>query len=610
MGYGSLVYRRPTGVYAFRLCVPSTLRHWFGHAEIHRSTHQHERRRALVVAARLRIGWHRVFTEVSAMDDAQAAEFSGILAGDGLIALHAVSRALGWDLHAVALELVNRGVPFYCYADSWSATACDIPLCHLPLDGGVVPYAEVEALGEQQVLTGLVRVLDIGAHVLRLSQSMETSLQPYYVQHPAWGPCFVDWRPSPPSVELSRLCVDKSSVAAWRAALAAPAGLTSAVPQPREVHPVEAVEAVFEPALVPVAPAPSAPPAPVALPLPPVAGHRFASMRLSELVKLFIAAMTVERQGQKRRWKPDEADRNRNKLMMFCELVGDPTMGELDQVPESESIAQRFLQLALRLPTGPQLAAARAAIGARPATELISWADAEHLERRMSLRTAKNAYLLKASECLRWGIAKGYLHANPCATVYGETALDESQFPATRRQPFSTEELSRIFSAPWFQTGGRPKLHNGIPSANFRPHHYWLPLLALYVGGRINELSQLYLDDFKFEAGGQPYIAFTLNMPDKLADDDEDEDEDDDDEAAWVAELGKKSLKTKNSERNVPVHPELIRLGLLQYVEALRSGGHVRLFEELRFDSKKGYGADARKWFNDRFLGKTLKGTS
>jgi len=44
----------------------------------------------------------------------------------------------------------------------------------------------------------------------------------------------------------------------------------------------------------------------------------------------------------------EDSARNQNKLLLFCGLVGDPTVGELDQVPEAEAIAQRFLRPAVR----------------------------------------------------------------------------------------------------------------------------------------------------------------------------------------------------------------------------------------------------------------------
>lgn len=66
------------------------------------------------------------------------------------------------------------------------------------------------------------------------------------------------------------------------------------------------------------------------------------------------------------------------------------------------------------------------------------------------------------------------------------------------------------------------------------PFKYWVPLLGLYTGARINELAQLFLVDFQAQGDVQ---VISIN---------------DDGEG--------KRLKTKASKRLVPIHPELVRL--------------------------------------------------
>ncbi|TAU80454.1 hypothetical protein ELI41_29550 (plasmid) [Rhizobium leguminosarum] len=51
-------------------------------------------------------------------------------------------------------------------------------------------------------------------------------------------------------------------------------------------------------------------------------------------------------------------------------------------------------------------------------------------------------------------------------------------------------------------------------------------------------------------------------------------------------ETDERDLKTENSERIIPIHPELIRLGLLQRVAKLKQDGIVRLFDDLPGDDK------------------------
>lgn len=87
---------------------------------------------------------------------------------------------------------------------------------------------------------------------------------------------------------------------------------------------------------------------------------------------------------------------------------------------------------------------------------------------------------------------------------------------------------------------------------------YWLPLLGLHTGARINELCQLLRSDIK-EIDGVPVISIL------------DEEE------------GKR-LKTEASRRNVPIHSKLVELGFLDFVRTIPKG---RIFPHLREDPNK-----------------------
>lgn len=167
--------------------------------------------------------------------------------------------------------------------------------------------------------------------------------------------------------------------------------------------------------------------------------------------------------------------------------------------------------------------------------------------------------------------------------------------PHQQRDALSNDDLQKVFSAFWFANGTGQKTAAGRFYA-YRPHYYWLPLLALYAGGRLNELSQLYLRDIVDIDDGIAFIDFNLLGDDKLDIDESD-----------PSPAGDKSLKTIAAQRQIPVHHRLIELGFLDYVRALRLAGHNRLFPELKFDRNKGYGKAAGSWFNERFLGTELQ---
>jgi integrase len=186
---------------------------------------------------------------------------------------------------------------------------------------------------------------------------------------------------------------------------------------------------------------------------------------------------------------------------------------------------------------------------------------------------------------------------NPAKALGGEV-LKRCGSPMVKaheqRDAFSNEELRQIFSATWFQVGVGRRTRKGL-FHSYRPHYYWLPLLALFAGGRLNELAQLYLSDIRIDSAGIAFIDFNLEGEGKL--------DLDSSESGTGAD---KSLKTINSQRSIPIHDFLLQRGFLDYVEALRTAGHTRLFPELKFDKNKGYGKAAGSWFNERYLGNTL----
>jgi integrase len=70
---------------------------------------------------------------------------------------------------------------------------------------------------------------------------------------------------------------------------------------------------------------------------------------------------------------------------------------------------------------------------------------------------------------------------------------------------------------------------------------------------------------------------------------------------ASESETGDKKVKTRNAERIVPIHPELERLGFLDYVLQMREAGERKLFPELSLGAKGYYSDPFQKWFG-RFL--------
>lgn len=131
-----------------------------------------------------------------------------------------------------------------------------------------------------------------------------------------------------------------------------------------------------------------------------------------------------------------------------------------------------------------------------------------------------------------WAKQKGHYPQVELPT-HGQTELTKKQREnvAEGAERFTLDELRSIFAADHYR------------KENTKPHEFWLPLMALYTGARIEELCQLHLSDIYQDKG---VLIFDLN------------------------DLGGKKLKTKAAKRKVPIHPELVRLGFLDYLEDVK----------------------------------------
>jgi integrase len=140
--------------------------------------------------------------------------------------------------------------------------------------------------------------------------------------------------------------------------------------------------------------------------------------------------------------------------------------------------------------------------------------------------------------------------------------------PRSKRRPWEPEELKVLFGSPIYTQGVRPTGGKGEAA-------YWMPLLALYSGARLGELAPMCADDVKIDPSSGVHFMTVIE----------------DDDAG-------RSVKTENSVRAFPIHPELIRVGFLEFVRQRRGDGSpARLFPLLKPGSKGGFGEAFSKWF-------------
>jgi integrase len=157
-----------------------------------------------------------------------------------------------------------------------------------------------------------------------------------------------------------------------------------------------------------------------------------------------------------------------------------------------------------------------------------------------------------------------------------------------QRPPTSLEDLKKLFALPIFTGCQRHRGGTGqtVLRARFTPGpaiihdaFYWVPLLIYYTGARREEICKLQPNDFR-ELDGIAFIQID------------------------ETETGR--VKNHGSVRAIPLHSELIRLGLIDFVEHCRCRGQDVLFPELRPTNKVQKYGDVfykRVWVNIRAKG-------
>lgn len=176
-----------------------------------------------------------------------------------------------------------------------------------------------------------------------------------------------------------------------------------------------------------------------------------------------------------------------------------------------------------------------------------------------------------------WCAEKEIVDENVAARKTKRTRRYAEEMENEPRESYTAQDLKRIFEHDFFAQGQYK-----------HPYQYWISHIALFTGARINEIAQLYVDDIKQYHGFWAFEFCAIT--------------DHDDEGSTPVIRPDVRGKTKASRRLTPVHPQLIALGLLAFRDSVRAEEHQRLFPELPYSAKGGYGTRASRWYMEEFL--------
>ncbi|MGB5950119.1 MAG: site-specific integrase [Parvibaculum sp.] len=143
----------------------------------------------------------------------------------------------------------------------------------------------------------------------------------------------------------------------------------------------------------------------------------------------------------------------------------------------------------------------------------------------------------------------------------------------SQRDQWEDDELVKLFCSPVW-TGMKSKRRKTVRGSVIeRDAYFWLPLLGIYHGNRLEECAQLFGGDIR-----QVDDVWCMRITD---------------------EGEGQQLKNEPSRRVVPIHPVLLGMGFIEYVQSVSSAETDPIFPDLKpggADMKRGY--TFTKWFS------------
>lgn len=182
-----------------------------------------------------------------------------------------------------------------------------------------------------------------------------------------------------------------------------------------------------------------------------------------------------------------------------------------------------------------------------------------------------NKYLSAMGGFCEWLRGNDYIEGDPLDGMFLKLDKDKQTV-----FPYTTDQLKAIFTSPVF-TGAQSNEDDHLPgNVHIGDWRRWLPLIGLFTGARLGEIAQLYVADVRQEHG---HWIFHITR-----------------ETARDGDV-QKTTKTKGSQRVIPVHPELIKLGFLDYLAAVKERGEKRLFPDIKPDARGQMSGHPSRWW-------------
>ena len=414
MAKSGYLYRRSSGIYVVRICVPKRLQAVVGRGEIHISTGVRDVTTAKLSALRSLLHWHQHILELDDMDVLSVVEGSALLAGEGVIRVLDVAELFGLEANTLLTEAANSRADLLCVATGWRGIEVpDVRDVERDYDGGFV-LNDVAALGESVVVTDNLVLFDTRMAAKLFVESGEYVGDVFYRDGKRRRAVFFD---PGQRVGIGNLLFRKADAETMRLRLSA--GVTAQM--------IETAKALRHPIL-------TTPAAPIM-----ATGHKHGGVRASELTAKFLTAKQAD-------WKSDQYRRMSGVCGIFVELMDDPVLADIDR-----QMIQLYRQRLQLLPKN--LFQARLRHGVESLSELIE--AAEKSDDALMSATTANSCILKLSEMLNWAVVEELMPRNPAAGIGVPSKRDKRE--QDDRCVFDDADLAKIFGVEWFVNGSGKK---------------------------------------------------------------------------------------------------------------------------------------------------------
>lgn len=291
--------------------------------------------------------------------------------------------------------------------------------------------------------------------------------------------------------------------------------------------------------------------------------ERWSGMPLADAIARFVAEESSKRGGAKH-----QQDVPR-RLASFLSCVGNKQIRDV-----SREDAKAFRDLLDRVPDR---------FVQRFKTYDLQEAIAANAKCKVPNRAIGNVtvdlkYLGPVRRLFEYLLREGLIGSNPFTDI--RSRQQEKSSAKSKRLPLKTAHINGLFAL----TAKEPVL-----SAT-----YWLPIIMLFSGARPGELAQLKVGDLREDYNGRPHLN-VLCLEDT-------ENEEPDIETVRKGPEETRTVKTLAGHRLVPVHPMLVRMGLLDLFERRRraSGLDKQLFQDVTANAYGHYSAAVTRRINRR----------